>query len=271
MMPLVAGILLFAAAVTPLTLIAEEPETPQPETPQPDATQPDATQPDWVPLHPPAVEPSHERRVEVHILRAGVNSPWAEHKMGALGRIEQLQRLGELDPLDREIMAVLHYAATEGVRHSVVEGGRSIDYFPEVRVRAVRVLGHVGGPYARSTALEVIRYDPEPLVLGEATTALARMRAEADRELTAHLTDLVERIRRAALRQSVSDRTAGGASDDRLALTVLDAVDELDRQSWGGVQDPALFRAIVALAQAPVSTRVQRRALDLLERLRRIP
>lgn len=226
---------------------------------------PAADEPDWVPLAPPLVEPTHERRVELHTLRAGVRSPWTEHKLSAVGRIEELHRRGDLDPLDREIMDILHYAATEGVRHTIVEGGRRIDDFPHVRVRAVRVLGHVGGPYARSTALEVIRYDHEPLVLGEASTALARMRAEADRELTAYLTGLVERIRRAAIGQPT-----GAMVDERLALTVLEAVEELDRQSWG-VQDPALFRAIVALAQAPVSPRVQRKAFDLLEILRRVP
>lgn len=230
-----------------------------------------AQEPDWVPLHPPPAEPTHERRVEVHTLRAGVRSPWAEHKLSALGRIEQLHRLGELDPLDREIMGVLHYAATEGVGHTIVEGGRRVDSFPEVRVRAVRVLGHVGGPYARSTTLQVIRSEPEPLVLSEATTALVRMRAEADPELTAHLTDLVERIRRAALVRSSTARPAGATVfDERLALTVLEAVEELDRQSWG-VHDPALFRAIVALAQAPVPPRVERKAIELLERLRRLP
>ena len=217
----------------------------------------DELDPDWVPVQPRDPEPGHERRVEVHSLRYGVQSTSIDQKLSAIRRIEELHHRGDFEPWDRDIMALLHYAATEGVTYRIIDPGRPAPSYPLARMRAVQLLGKVGGPYARSTVLEVIRWDDETVVLSEAAAALARMRAETDDELITHLTGLIERMRRTT-------------HDDRLAWSILNAVDELDRQSWG-MQDPALFRAILTLAQAPYSLRVQRRAIEVIDLLRRAP
>ena len=247
---------LFSAAALAAQQTGERPHWVSPDA-QLSPDREDERDPDWLPVQPRDPDPGHERRVEVHSLRHGVQSISLDNKLSAIRRIEELHHRGEFQPWDRDIMAVLHYAATEGVTYRISDPGRPAPSYPLARMRAVQLLGTVGGPYARSTVLEVIRWDDESVVLSEAASALARMRAETDDELITHLTGLIERMRRTT-------------HDERLAWSILNAVQELDRHSWG-MQDPALFRAILTLAQAPYSLRVQRRAIEVIDLLRRAP
>ena len=210
--------------------------------------------PVWVPIVPRDIPMTPQRMTEIRVLDYGARAEDPNQKLATVRRIEALHRQGVLDPRDHVIIGILHFLATEGTSSSVVEGGRRITSFPHVRMHAVRTLGTVGGPYARSAVLEVIRNDNEPMVLGEATSALSRMKTQTDAELIAHLTFLIERMQQRS-------------PDDYLAYATLSAIEELHAASTG-LHDPALFRAVLTLTQAPYAAAVQRKALRVVDRLR---
>ncbi|TVR03786.1 MAG: HEAT repeat domain-containing protein [Spirochaetaceae bacterium] len=233
-----------------------EPERPAWVIPGDDAGEPNGTgqDPIWVPITPRDIPMTPQRMTEIRVLEYGARAEDPNQKLAAVRRIDTLHRQGALDPRDRVIIGILHFLATEGTGTRTVEGGRRIASFPHVRMQAVRTLGNVGGPYARTAVLEVIRNDSEPMVLGEATAALSRMNAETDAELIGHLTLIIERM----------GRTGGS---DYLAYATLRAIEELHWAS-AGLHDPALFRAVLTLTQAPYSAAVQRKAFRVVDLLR---
>ncbi len=210
--------------------------------------------PTWVPITPRDIPMTPQRMTEIRVLEYGARADDPNQKLATVRRIETLHRQGELDPRDQVIIGILHFLATEGSGTRALENGRQVTSFPHVRMQAVRTLGNVGGPYARTAVLEVIRNDREPMVLGEATAALGRMRVATDPELIAHLTLLIERMGRTG-------------PSDYLAYATLRAIEELHWAS-AGLHDPALFRAVLTLAQAPYSAVVQRKALQVVDLLR---
>lgn len=210
--------------------------------------------PTWVPITPREIPMTPQRMAEIRVLEYGARTDDPNQKLATVRRIDTLHRQGELDPRDHVIVGILHFLATEGSGSRALEGGRRITSFPHVRMQAVRTLGNVGGPYARTAVLEVIRNDSEPMVLGEATSALSRMRTATDSELIAHLTLLIERMGRTG-------------HSDYLAYATLSAIEELHWES-AGLHDPALFRAVLTLAQAPYSSAVQRKAFQVVDLLR---
>ena len=210
--------------------------------------------PTWVPITPRDIPMTPQRMTEIRVLEYGARAEDPNQKLATVRRIEVLHRQGELDPRDHVIVGILHFLATEGSGSRAFEAGRRINSFPHVRMQAVRTLGNVGGPYARTAVLEVIRHDSEPMVLGEATAALSRMRAATDAELISHLTLLIERMGRTG-------------PSDYLAYATLRAIEEL-HWALAGLHDPALFRAVLTLAQAPYSAVVQRKALQVVDLMR---
>lgn len=233
----------------------EIPDRPTWVTPGDEPAAGGSDEPAWVPVVPREIPMTPQRMTEIRVLDHGARGEDPTQKLATVQRIDTLHRSGRLDPLDREIIGILHFLATTGTGSAVREGGRRVQSFPHVRMHAVRTLGTVGGPFARTAVLDVIRSDTEPLVLGEAMTALSRMNAQTDAELVAHLTLVMERMART------------GTQSDYLAHTTLCAIEELHYAS-AGLHDPLLFRAVLTLTQAPYASSVQRKAFRVVDLLR---
>ena len=134
--------------------------------------------------------------------------------------IETIRKLYDAEDLQitPELFTVIESLATEGTSREVRSAGRVINYFPVVRKEAAALLGDIGGPGAKSVLLEMVREDPEPMVLAEAIYGLGKIGLNDDNEVTDHLIYVISR------------ENAQYAPDNNLALATLLAVEKLVEQ-----------------------------------------
>jgi|GEM_PF-2339965 len=208
----------------------------------------------WVPLTPELPERSTGEKVDLHLLRYHAASPSLSDKEESISRIEELVRMGKIDRRDRDFIEVLAFLALEPSR-IIVRGQGGAAGYPEVRMRATRLLGQIGGPDATETLYAVLDTERDGLVISAAVDALGELNVPPDRKLTETLTRLIEG--QDPLRP-----------DARLALAIIDTVEKIDRKSTG-ITDPDLYRALIALAQDNYPLAVQKKAYKLLNMLRK--
>jgi len=208
----------------------------------------------WVPLTPELPQRSAGEKVDLHLLRYHAASPSLSDKEESLSRIEELVRTGEIDRRDRDFIEVLAFLALEPSR-TIIRGQGATASYPEVRMRATRLLGQIGGPDATEALYTVLDTEKDGLVIAAAVYALGELNVPPDRTLTESLTRLIEE----------QDPLT---PDARLALAIIDTVEKIDRNSTG-ITDPDLYRALITLAQDNYPLGVQKKAYKLLNMLRK--
>ncbi len=118
------------------------------------------------------VEEAYLNSMEGVILKEMVYSPGRDSKYVALQVIEDAVESGNLSP---EIQAALDSLATVGLTTVVREGGRVANNFPDVRMKACRLLGQIKTEQAKNTLLKVMYQENEPVVVMEAVKALGEI------------------------------------------------------------------------------------------------
>lgn len=222
---------------------------------QPADTQPEATG-DWV--RPPdgdARAPVLGNQAAV-VLRSQAYRIDMDAKLAVIRTLESIHESEEIPPSDELAVEILSFLATEAFDYQVRRDGRVINDFPLVRAQAVYLLGAIGGPAASATVKRVLLHEEDSYVLAAAVSAAAASARHADPELLERMTLLVQRMN--ALRRP----------DNALALSVIRAVRELHTRA-GPIDDPDLFRSLIAIAQGGYAASVRRDAVEVIDLLRK--
>lgn len=154
------------------------------------------------------------QEIGIQIIASQARSNDRESKLVALQTARELFEAGDL-VVTPELLTVVESLATEGTSREVRSGGRIINYYPVVRKEAAALLGDMGGSGAKNVLLQIVREDPEPMVLAEAIYALGKIGMNDDNEVTDHLVFALTR------------ENAQIAPDNNLALATLLSLEKL--------------------------------------------
>jgi HEAT repeat protein len=195
------------------------------------------------------------KSVEFQILREKAFSDDYDVKMSALDDLEKKVADGSYKANDQQVEFVLEYLAMEGSGHITREGGRLINNFPDVRRRAVNMLGRVGTDAARDALIRVLLIDEEPVVKAEAAYALGVMGKNPDNQV----------IQALAFTYAHEDPTR---PDNNFGYALCLAVEKLAQSTPGGIKDPAAYQMLVKIAQGNYLRTVRNKALQVLDELK---
>lgn len=157
------------------------------------------------------------QEIEIQIISSQARSNDRDSKLQAIQTVRELYDAGDLQ-ITPELFTVIESLATEGTSREVRSGGRVINYFPVVRKEAAALLGDIGGPGAANVLLELVREDPEPMVLAEAIYGLGKIGLNDEGKVTDHLVYVLTR------------ENARPAPDNNLALATLLSLEKLVEQ-----------------------------------------
>ena len=116
------------------------------------------------------VEEAYLSTAESAIIRELARSAGHDGKMVALQYIEEAINNGRTSP---DIIEALGSLAGEGLFNSVREGGRVTNNYPDIRLKACKLLGKTGSEEAVKTLTQVLYADNEPSVVTAAVKSLA--------------------------------------------------------------------------------------------------
>ncbi|MCL2481105.1 MAG: HEAT repeat domain-containing protein [Spirochaetaceae bacterium] len=198
--------------------------------------------------------------IEIAIATELAAAETREQKLIALDTIEQMVNDGKIKQDDIQINNVLTSLAGEGTFIVVREGTRKVNDFPEVRTRAAKVLGELGGEKSKNTLIDITTKEYEPMVLSQTVFALGIIGLNDNNESLLAIARVLEaNSRRAPL------------PDDNLAIAALLAIEKIAAKNNGFPSEPDprfLYRAIIEVQQGNYSTNVRKWAENLIQKLR---
>lgn len=118
------------------------------------------------------VEEAYLNSVEGVIIRELATSEGRDSKIVALQYIENAIDAGRPS---EDIQAALNDLASEGITSVVKENGRTMNNFPDVRMKACELLGKMGTTEAKDTLIAVMYSDNEPSVISSAVKSLGEL------------------------------------------------------------------------------------------------
>ena len=126
------------------------------------------------------VEEAYLNSMEGVILKEMITSEGRDSKLVALQVIEEAVDGGRMSP---ELQKALDSLATVGLSTVVRENGRVVNNYPDVRMRACRLLGKIKNEQAKDTLMKVMYTDNEPAVIMEAVKSLGELEFNANDEV----------------------------------------------------------------------------------------
>ena len=118
------------------------------------------------------VEEAYLNSVEGVIIKELATSEGRDSKMVALQYIENAIGAGRTS---EDIQVALDSLASEGITSVVKENGRTMNNFPDVRMKACELLGKMGTTEAKDTLITVMYSDNEPAVITAAVRSLGEL------------------------------------------------------------------------------------------------
>ena len=200
------------------------------------------------------IEELYLQNAEIRLIREQAVTQDRDMKLLALENIQSMLDEGKLSTGAPEAHFILEYLAAEGLTRTVREANRLINYYPEVRRRAVNLLGQLGGEQAKESLIGVLITDVEPMVLAEAAYALGTIGVNEDNETSQALAAIV-------LSQDAV------APDNNFAFASLLAFEKI-AETNSGINDPLAFEAIIRIAQGNYIRSVKLKAVEVLDLLR---
>jgi len=198
--------------------------------------------------------------VEIAIVSELAAAETREQKLIALDSIDQMIKDGKIKQDDIQINSVLTNLAGEGTFIVVREGTRKINNYPEVRTRAAKALGELGGEKSKNTLIDITTKENEPMVLAQTVYSLGIIGLnDSNESLTAIARVLEQNSKRYPL------------PDDNLAVAALLAIEKIAAKNNGFPPEPDpkyLYRAIIEVQQGNYSTNVRKWAENLITKLR---
>jgi HEAT repeat protein len=200
-----------------------------------------------------SIEESYlQEAIELMIIRETSRSNSRDQKMIALDYIEKALERGSTND---ELRVSLEYLSLEGTQNRVMEGGRQMNNFPDIRRQAAKYLGSVGTKEAKTTLIKICTTDNEPMVLQEAIKSLGTINVEENE-------DTINAVIWVGNRNN-----AVAAPDNILALAVVDALDRLAAKNKK--VDSNSIQLIGRIMEGPYAPPVKERARQTLINLRR--
>lgn len=226
---------------------------------RPDWIQPLGTEPstdgDWIRPEAPSDELPQIPSQAAEVYRAEAFGVSRDHKMRALAGLEHLWATGDLDPEDPVAVELLAFLATEPLDEPIRRAGELVNDFPLVRIKALELLGALGGASSvRVIRSVVLREERDRAVLAAAVGSLARASIAFDDEVAGRLGALLERMN-------------AGDPDNRLALAIVEAVYASHLRLWGSVPVD-LYRSLFDVVRGPYASPVRARAMEVIELMR---
>lgn len=206
---------------------------------------------EWIRLNETPERLTHENRTELTVLARDIRSGNAMRARSAVDRI------GRLTDDRREIAPELTDLLVFVVARPFLEQSRSRgagNVSPLLRIRALELLGNMGGQRARTSLLLTVQRESDSAVVRAALSSLKELSPEPTAEVSRALTQVLQRHR--------------SAGNPEVVSAVLRAVAALDRAPYT-IKDPALFTAIMQVAQGPFPRNVRSQAYQVLDDLRR--
>jgi hypothetical protein len=196
-----------------------------------------------------------QKSIELQVLKEQAFAPEYDSKMVALDDLAQKIGKGSLGTEADDVEFILEYLAMEGTSHTVREGLRLANYYPDVRRRATELLGKVRTERAKDALITVLLNDDEPMVKAQAAYALGELGMNDDNEVAAALAFAVDR----------EDQTR---VDNNWGYAMVLAFEKLN-QKTGGIKYPGAFRALVKISQGNYLATVRQKALQVLEAMKK--
>ncbi len=176
--------------------------------------------------------------IEVAIVSELAAADTREQKMVALDTIEQMVQDGKIKQDDIQINNVLTSLSGEGTFIVVREGNRKVNNYPDVRTRAAKVLGELGGEKSKNTLIDITIKDNEPMVLAQAVYALGVIGLNDKNESLIAIARVLETDSKKAL------------PDDNLAVASLLAIEKIVKKNGGFPDEPDprfIYRSIIGV------------------------
>jgi len=200
------------------------------------------------------IEELYLQNAEIRLIREQAVMDDRDSKLVALENIQEMLDGGRLSEGAPEALFILDYLAAEGLSRTVKENNHLVNYYPEVRRRAVNLLGQVGGEGAKDSLIDVLLTDVEPMVLAEAAYALGTLGLNQNNETTRALAHVL-------LSQDIV------APDNNFAFASLLAFEKI-AEANNGIDDTLTFEAIIHIAQGSYIRSVKLKAVEVLDLLR---
>jgi len=118
------------------------------------------------------VEEAYLNSVEGVIIKGLADGDSRDSKQVALQYIENAISAGRIS---EDLQVSLDALATEGISSVIREEGRTLNNFPDVRMKACELLGKMGTEEAKDTLIGVMYADNEPSVISAAVKALGEL------------------------------------------------------------------------------------------------
>jgi len=118
------------------------------------------------------VEEAYLSSVEGVVIKELARSDGRDSKQVALQYIESAINDGRNN---EDIQVALDSLAKEGITTVIRESNRTVNNFPDIRMKACELLGKTGTPEAKDTLIAVMYSDNEPSVIGAAVKSLGEL------------------------------------------------------------------------------------------------
>jgi HEAT repeat protein len=201
------------------------------------------------------VEELYLQSVEMAVIREQAVTIDRGMKLQALDNMAELIESGKINEDSADALYLLDYLAMEGIAREVRVNGRLVNFFPEVRRRACELLGQVGGETATNTLLDVFDKETEPMVLAEAAYAMGKIGNTKNGDVVALLAHKIHHYNVVK-------------PDDNFAFAVLLAFEKIAKAN-NGIEDPAVYEAVIEIANGNYIRDVRQKAYQVLASLRK--
>jgi hypothetical protein len=216
-----------------------------------DPSQAEGVVADWIRLNETPERLTHENRTELTVLARDIRSGSMQRARSAIARIEAIaEERREIVPELTDLLVFV--VADPFVEERRGQGAGALS--PLIRIRALDLLGDMGGRSARNGMLITLRQERDPTVVRAALNALAKMAPEPTPDVIRGLAGV---LRKPDLRDHPG-----------VVSAALRAVRRIDRAPYS-IQDPELFLAIMEIGRGPFPRSVRAEAYDVLDQLRR--
>ncbi len=197
--------------------------------------------------------------VEIGIISELAAADTREQKLVALDSIEQMLGDGKIKGGDTQIHTVLKGLSGEGISIVVRESSRKTNDYPEVRRRAAKLLGELGGENSKNTLIDITLKDNEPMVLSQAVYALGIIGMNDKNESLMAIARVIDTDAKKAV------------VDDNLAVASLLAIEKIAKKNGGFAEEPDpkfIYRSIISIQQGNYGPNVKKWAGLLIDRLK---
>jgi HEAT repeat protein len=217
-----------------------------------------AQNPKETPAKEASIEELYLSNPGLQIAYEAARSEDRETKLLAISQINELLDEGVSSEDEQKISVILRDLTSQGTTVLIREKGRLINYYPDVRREACRVLASVkseeGKKQAVKVLIDVLRNDDDPIVKAHAAYSLGVIGMNENNESARAIAQAME----------IQDLTA---PNDNFAYSGTVALEKISKANNGSA-DARSLKVLVRIAQGNYNRAVKEKALQVLKEMR---